>query len=346
MRAWTAVLLPLLVFLAAPAQAKSYHLARTDITADVRADGSMHVSETREFVFRGNFHAVDRFIDLPRGTTIENVAVSEGGTRYRQAPGERPGTFTASQAGARVAVTWGYDATDETRTFVLEFDIIGAVEKHADVAELYWQFIGSEWHIRSDTSRIVVNLPSAVAQGDLKAWAHGPPWGDVLLEEDRVVYTCDPLPPDQTVEARILFPTSVIAQSARQDSASALGAVMAEEDEWVRDANAARRSAKIILVAKWAFPILLAIGAIVTWVTLYLSFGREHKPATEIEYLRDIPNDWTPNQVAAVWRWGELGPSDMTATLMDLVRRGALKLIVTTESRPVLGGLLGEKTEQ
>ncbi len=36
----------------------------------------------------------------------------------------------------------------------------------------------------------------------------------------------------------------------------------------------------------------------------------------------------------------------MTATLMDLVRRGALKLVVTTARRPILGGLLGEKTEQ
>ncbi len=90
----------------------------------------------------------------------------------------------------------------------------------------------------------------------------------------------------------------------------------------------------------------MMVGALTAWGTLYFRYGREHEEQSPIEYLREPPEDWTPNEVAFVWRWGELSAQDMTATLMDLVRRGALKLIVTTERRERLGGLLGEKTEQ
>ncbi|MCJ7821530.1 MAG: DUF2207 domain-containing protein, partial [Armatimonadetes bacterium] len=340
------MLLSVLLFITSPALARSYSLNRIEVVAEVRDNGSMRVSETREVAFKGTYHAFDRAIPQPAGTQLTDLAVSEAGTAYREDPSESPGTYHWSMRGDELVISWGYSATDEVRSFVLEYTVTGAVVKHADAAELYWQFIEPEHEWRAETSRVTVNLPGSVAAADIKAWAHGVPWGNVEPADGVVVLTCDPLPPNEMVEARILFPAEVIAYSPRQDGNEARASVMAEEGEWAREANASRRSAKIILVAKWAFPILLAVGAIVAWVTLYLSFGREHKPATEIEYLRDISNDWTPNQVAAVWRWGELGPNDMTATLMDLVRRGALKLIVTTESHRVLGGLLGEKTEQ
>jgi len=340
------MLLPVLLFITSPALARSYSLNRIEVVAEVRDDGSMRVSETREVAFKGTYHAFDREIPLPPGTHLTGLVVSEAGTAYREDPSEAPGTYHSSLGGGKVVISWGYSATDEVRSFVLEYTISGAVVKHADAAELYWQFIEPTHDWRAETSRVTVNLPGAVAASDINAWAHGVPWGKVEPADGLVVLTCDPLPRNEMVEARILFPAEVIAYSPRQDSSEVRDSVMAEEGEWAREANAARRVAKIVLIAKWAFPILLAVGAIVTWVALYASFGREHKPATEIEYLRDIPNDWTPNQVACVWRWGELGPNDMTATLMDLVRRGALRLIVTTESHRVLGGLLGEKTEQ
>ena len=265
---------------------------------------------------------------------------------YREDPSEAPGTYHYRMRGRDVLISWGYSATDEARSFVLEYTILGAVEKHADVAELYWQFIEPEHEWRADTSRVTVNLPGAVPAADISVYPHGPPWGKARRADGLVVLTCDPLPRDEMVEARILFPTAVIAYSPRQDGREVRESVRREEGEWVTEANAARWKAKLVLAFKWALPALAAVGAIITWLALYLKYGREHRPATEMQYLRDMPNDWTPNQVAYVWRWGHLGPNDMTATLMDLVRRGALKLIVSTETHAVLGGLLGERTEQ
>ena len=341
-----AMLLGIVLFTASPALARSYYLSRIDVAAEVREDGSMRVRETREVVFKGTFRAFDRAIPVPAGTQIVDLVVVEGGVAYREDSSEAPGTYHARMSGTDVVVSWGYAATDEVRAFVLEYTVLGAIIKHADVGELYWQFIEPKHDWKSRASRVTINLPAAVAASDIKAWAHGPPWGNVAIEEGRVVFDCDPLPAHEMLEARILFPTAVIAYSARQDNATVLPAVEAEEGEWARDANAARQKARVVLVAKWVVPALLAIGAIGIWLALYFKYGREHKPETEIQYLREAPNDWTPNEVAFVWNWGQLTPNDMTAILMDLVRRGARRLTVSTETRPRLGGLLGEATEQ
>jgi uncharacterized membrane protein len=336
----------LLLLLPYPAHAKSYHLDRIAVAAEVRQDGSMRIQETREVVFRGTFHAFDRAIPLPPGTQMRSLAVSEGGVPYREDPSEAPGTYHVGMRGHEVLVSWGYSATDETKTFVLDYTISGAVGKHSDVAELYWQFIEPKHDWESRTSSVTVTLPGAVPLTDIKAWAHGPLWGDIAITDGRVTFTCDPLPANEMLEGRILFPTEVIASSPRQDAATILPVVLAEEDRWVREANRQRVKAKSRLLMIWTLPALMVSAAVATWFFLYLRYGREYEEANPIQYLREAPNDWTPNQVAFVWRWGEVSANDMTATLMDLVRRGALKLIVTTETRPRLGGLLGETTEQ
>jgi len=340
---WVVVVI---VLCAGPAQAKSYYIASTDITADVRTDGSMHVREVRTFVFSGTFHAVDRFTDLPAGASVANIVVSEDGTPYREAPGESPGTWYMQRQGNRLQITWAYEATDETRTFALDFDVIGAVSKHADYAELYWQFIGTEWGVKSETARVTVNLPPGVPKAETKAWAHGPLWGKIEIGDSRVIFTCDPLPANKMLEGRILLPTAFSASSPRQDALEILPRVMAEQEVWVNEANAERRQARASLAFQIAAPAILAIIGIGVWLRAYLAYGREFKDPNAPQYLREPPSDSAPTEVAMIWKWGQLTPQDMTATVMDLVRRGALWLIVTTEHHQRLGGLLGESTEQ
>jgi uncharacterized membrane protein len=331
---------------AAPAQARSYYLNQIEVAAAVRPDGSMHVREIREVVFRGVYHAFDRAIPLPHGTQLENLSVSERGVAYREDTSEAPGTYTTRRTGREVRLSWFYLAADETRRFVLEYDVLGAVEKHADVAELYWQFIEPDHDWEARRSRVSVLLPSAVPESELLVWPHGALWGKKEVQRDRIALTCNPLPADTMVEARIVFPTAVINSSPRQDQRAVLAQVVAEEEEWMAEANRLRRRAKARLILLWALPAAFIIVGVSTWLVLYFRYGREHREANPPEYVREPPGDWTPNEVAFLWRWGQISAQDMTATLMDLVRRGALRLVVTTATRPVLGGLLGEKADE
>ena len=77
-----ALLACLLFASAVPAQAKSYHFGLTQIAAEVRPDGVMHVQEVREYVFSGSFSEAWREIPLDPGQSVENFVLSENGTAY------------------------------------------------------------------------------------------------------------------------------------------------------------------------------------------------------------------------------------------------------------------------
>ncbi|MCJ7749945.1 MAG: DUF2207 domain-containing protein, partial [Armatimonadetes bacterium] len=210
----------------------------------------------------------------------------------------------------------------------------------------YWKFVEPDRGVTADSVRVVVTLPGEIPASGIRAWAHGPLWGDVKVEEGRAVFTCEPLPDGEMMEARILLPTAAIVSSPRSYNDTAESRVLAEEGRWSGQANEKRVRAKRNLFLQWAVPLLMVVAGVGTWASLYFRYGQEYKEENPIEYLREPPEEWTPNEVAFVWRWGELSAQDMTATLMDLVRRGALKLVVTTERHERLGGLLGESVEE
>jgi hypothetical protein len=256
------------IHVSAPAQAKSYHLERINVLVAVRMDGSMRVVETREIVFRGDFRAFDRTIPLPYGTELANLSVIEGGITYQRSSSEAPGTYMARQMGRETRISWFYEATDETRTFALEYDVLGAVQKHADVAELYWKFIEPRHDWEARESRVAMVLPAGIPASELLVWPHGPLWGTKRVRGNQVLLTCDPLPADETVEARIVFPSHFISSSPRSDNHEVLPHVQAEEKRWAEAADRQRSRAKPRLVLAWGLPALFIVGSITAWLAL------------------------------------------------------------------------------
>lgn len=327
-----------LALFASPAQARSYYLDRADVTVEVRSDGSMHVREVSDVRFSGIYHAFNRTIPTPPGVTLTNFSVSDG-EPYVMDSSESPGTFRIYGQPGQTEIAWFYRDTDlqPNRTFVFEYDVDGAVQKHADVSELYWKFIEPDHEWKALNSRVTIALPQPVPAKDIRAWAHGALFGEITIQNGRVDLTCNPLPPNQVVEGRIIFPTPVIATSARQDSATALPGILSQEGSWARSANLKRLWARIGL----GLPSLIVIVGIGAWLALYVIYGREYREPNPPEYVREPLEGWKPAEAGYLWRWGEVGPQDMTAVLMDLVRRGALRVTTQKEEHPRLGGLLG-----
>jgi uncharacterized membrane protein len=327
----------LLICLAGPASAKSYHFGQVEVDATVRQDSSMHVRESWEYVFSGDFHYAYRTMRLPRGTDIRNFIVSESGRNYVEQPGDSPGSYNIS-SGGYFRATWYYQASDESRTFTLDYDIVGAVVKHADYAELYWQFIGEDCDVAADSAHVSIRLPGSIPSGEIRVWSHGALWGFNSKRDGQADITCRSLPAHTMLEGRVLFPTGYILASPRHDGRTVLRPILSEEGQWAQDANRKRAAARVML----GLPAGITLFGILIFVVLYVGFGREYRLDNPPQYLREPLDGWTPNQVGYIWKWGSLNAQDLTATVMDLVRRGALKLIVRKEPHPILGGLLGD----
>ena len=129
------------------------------------------------------------------------------------------------------SVSTYFRKSDEQATFRLSYDVANAAQRYQDTAELYWQFIGSQWTVPISDVSITIKPPVALSKDQVQAWAHGPLTGKVAIGPDGVVTLKVPrVPPETFVEARVLYPrrrlpaAPVIDQPRKQDGARRGGA--------------------------------------------------------------------------------------------------------------------------
>jgi uncharacterized membrane protein len=333
---------------AGPAAAKSFSIPSVDIKAQVEPSGDLRVREVRTLQFDGSFSLVYWDLSTKGSKGIEVTGASgptidgSGSEAYKATddPSARqPGTYFVSDLGGKLRVQLFFSVYDTTSQFSIEYTAKSAAKRWADTAELYWQFVGNEADIPAGDVRVAVRLPKGVKRDDVRAWAHGPLWGDVAIEPDAgVVMTVSPLPATTFVEGRILFPAAALSK-APVVATPRLDSVLAEEQQLADEANRSRLWARFKVIA-WSVvgvgaPLLVLV--LVLW--LYVKYGREPKPDFKGQYLRDEPQPALPPALAGfIWRMGSIGRDDVTATLLDLVNRKVIDLErVTVHKKRMFG---------
>ena len=350
------VLLLVIVAMARPANAqRRYSVDAIVIDAAVQANGSMEVSETLTYNLRGRYTFAFRDIPRTTGVQIGGIGVSEGAQAYRQSSSNEPGTFKIDAAAASTRVTWYYQATDERRTFNLTYTIEGAVHRYPDTAEVYYKFVGDDWDRPIGSVHATVRFPTPLAQGEVRAWAHGPLTGMVRIDSGGTVgFDVSPLPPRQFWEGRILFPPAVVASLALRSGAPRVDTVLREESTWANEANArreantrqleedARLGAQRGELARLFFPIslVLAVAGVAAWYFAYQRHGSPHEVQPH-GAPGEIPSDHPP-AVVTYLMVRQIGGPAVVATLLDLARRGYLEICETVETRQ---GFFGEKRD-
>jgi len=200
------------------------------------------------------------------------------------------------------------------------------VQVYADTAELYWKFFDKTNPSKLDAVRIDVELPSGVNQAHIQAFGHGPLSGTVeLIGDGTVQYRVSPLPPEQILEVRVLFPSSYVPNSSKINQSPMLNKILQEELKWADDADKAWNSSS----NRWGNSLFYAIAMLVVnaaaAVVVYVIFGREYKPDWNGKYYRELPGDVTPAVVSYLMDY-RIEPKDLMATLVDLVRKKRLDM--------------------
>lgn len=375
-----AMLLALLAFLAAPAVAAAgtYALPRVNIQAQVMENGDLFVTEARTFAFEDDVNGV--YWDIPLAQNEQGAASSvsvlgvnehdgplgsEAEARRDAQPMEQ--VAQAASGDEHVYTVENADGALRLKVFVPRSDgdevtlwvsymIEGAVMSWSDTAELYWQFIGSEWEEDAEDVHLEVTFAGAAGatqavtgsqDASLRAWGHGPLDGNVSL------HTEDPANPSvrlvaptvhagQFAEVRVAFPTDWVPDLTPAAEAR-LERVLAEEAQWAEDANAQRTRARTISTVGTV--ALVGAPAIMLGVVVYLrkTTYANPKPVFEETYFRDVPSSDHPAILSALVYDGAVQDCAFVATLMKLTddRVINIKHETTVEDR-FLG--LGEKT--
>lgn len=331
------------------ALAKEYSCPQVAISATVDEAAALHVREQRVFDFDGDFTAVwwELGENLPVDASVAIAGVSmspdTGGAPQWQAMQEVPfQSQWRDSGGPQTVPAWSYDETfntvyaffdisDEKVAFQLEYVVNNGVRVYNDVAELYWQLVGSGWAVDSSNVEASIALPvpagAEVVAGDtVRAWGHGPLDAEVAIQPDGVVdFDVPRVSAGEYAEARIAFPAEWVSQvdPSVTYGYDYLDSILAEEQQWADEANARRTLARWLLFGVGG----LCLVSIAVAVVLYFRFGREYKPQFSDEYWRDVPEPgMQPAVVSRLMHWGSTDTKDLIATIMSLSQKGVLRI--------------------
>ena len=296
---------------------RSFEINDYQAQVKILENGDILVNEIFEYNFDGDFNGIIRTIGIK----------GSDGLQYFKASGYFPEDkeldYTKSLKGDMVTYKIYDKSSNERKLFLLEYQLKNVVTLYNDTAEFYWKFFDE-----SNTSpirhvKIELELPREVSKEELKVFGHGPLDGEVSIQEDgKIVYEVYRLSSREMVEARILFPTSLVPNSSKIINENKFAEIMKEELGWAKKAD---RERSFNIIGLLMIPLVVLFDIFLA-IRLYFKYDRELKPEVEMDYYRELPQDITPAVLSKLMSIQGVGNKDIMATLMDLVRKKYFKI--------------------
>ncbi|WP_420628173.1 DUF2207 family protein [Candidatus Leptofilum sp.] len=288
---------------AAFAQDKSYSADRFDVDVVVQSDGSLLVTETVVFTFVGEpFTFVFRELPTSKTDGVEILSASVDGRTYPQ--GTNAGQVEI-ESGSDIRVTWHLEPTaNSTRTFVLEYRMLGVVRQEDGVDLLRYQPLPDEFEYTIDSSTVTVTYPTVANLLETPTVTTG----QVQVERSGnvVTFSRQNIESDETMVFDMQF---------------AAGSLISAPPTWQ-----VRQAEQNALAPLWigAGVFILAVGSLGAWWVY-----RNHQPKTHksTAVLYEPPNDLPPAMAGVLNGHGAKPAwSNALATLFDLADRGILSI--------------------
>ena len=300
-----------------------------NIDAKINIDGSMTIKETINWDVEENINGLYRDILITNNDNKLNSAsdmiinkVSVNGLQYEQSYVELPngtnGQYYVNTIPNGKQIKIYTPSSDEYKTTEIIYTLYDVVVKYNDVAELYWNFIGSGWEYSLQDVNINIELP-----GDskiLKVFGHGTLYGySEILDTKSVSLNVSHLRNGEMLDARVLFDTGLVT-TTKSVTNNVLENIIMEETKLAEQANIRRQEAKKALT----YSIIVAVVAVIIPIGVYIYVRKESFKATfKGKYYRELPEDYGPAVMNRVLYpiTGNASSYDMLATLLDLVRK-------------------------
>ncbi|MDO5721332.1 MAG: DUF2207 domain-containing protein [Actinomycetaceae bacterium] len=338
------------------ASARDYGFDGVEIAAEILPDGSLHVRETRTFVFDGLFSTVwwqipDLYsgsVLVANGAEVDYSPVEEINfdPKWRATGGPDGSYFSFDKERNTIYVFFPH--RNGSVPVTIDYTVENAVQKYEDVAELYWKFVGPDWQVDSRNVELTVSFPGAadgpVPEGDFRVWAHGPLDGFVRLNSQArtVSASVSRVVSGEFAEVRVVFPTQWVSEiepgGANSHAFSVLDSILKQEQEAADQANRQRFLMKAALVGPLVFSVFVFLVSGFIWLS-----GALRRPVFSDKYWRDspaagldgefgVPPDLHPAAVGFNYERGKFKESIFNACILRLINLGWVSLT------PVSGG--------
>lgn len=292
---------------------------RRDADVTIQTNGNVRVVETWQVQFRGGttFHKAFRTIDMSRIEKLSDISVGENGESYQPNDTQAAGTFYVTQSDNDVTINWFFSPTqNQTRTFTLGYTLQGVVRQYPAGDQLWWTFIEGDRPYSINAAHVVEHLPAAFAADQIVMGASMFGSGAKKVDAQTVSYDGGPFPPGTAWELRTQFPHGVVTAPPPRWQPSAD----------IQVAEEARQ--QVINFGQLWGGIIVLVGGVLGAIGWNYARNRGKPVALQAEYLEAPPDQLLPG-LAGTLVAREPDTRDVVATLVDLARRGLLKMDAT-----------------
>jgi hypothetical protein len=316
------------------AAARSVAWRNYDVTLTLNEDATFHIVERQVVDFEGGpFSYAFAEIPLARVDDITNVQVSEerGGRiiEYDSSRSNDAETFALERDSQALTITWYMPRTsDEQRTFLLEYDVVGGLRVYetpdGQRQQIWWTAIDREVSELAPiaAASFAIELPRTVKPGDLVIDGPGSADPAEHTADNRIfTWSRENMADGDALEARIEFPALV--------SATAPAWQQADDEQRLREQDRDSRDALLQIMLAGAGLLALTAGSVGLYGVWYLR-GRDPGVGAVASYLSEPPDDLPPGAAGALVD-EVVNERDIVATLVDLGKRGALNITETSE---------------
>ena len=339
-----------LILLNATSSEASLHLKNLDFTAQINEDGSMDVVETWDINISDTNTLYKTFkIDKTKYSGISNVFVQDitSGTnknfkksdiwKYHLDKGHYFGGINNNN---EYEIAWRVSIDTTTRKqYLIRYTVEDVIKKYNDCAELYWQFVGSEFEISADSITGIIKLPNKVSDKDeLKVWGHTEYLnGEIYVTDlDIVEFNVNKYKSGNFVEVRIAMPTYVMSKLENTSNINKIDSIIEQETKWANEANARRdrrnKNFKLLILA--TILVNTSIGIMfskkIKKNKQFLEKNPNILPEQQLEYYRELPDkEETPLEAVFILKTGykqSCLPNVFSATILNFALKGYIRI--------------------
>lgn len=339
-----------LVLLGETKSQASLHLKNLDFQVQINDDGSMNVVETWDIKVSDTNTLYKTFIkDDTKYSSIMDVSVkditkgennifnSASKWEYHLPKGY---FFAGTNNKGENEIAWGVSIESTTRKqYLISYRVNDVITKYNDCAELYWQFVGSDFEVSADSITGTITLPTNVAsKEDIRVWGHTKYLnGEINVTKlDTVEFTVNNYQSGNYVEARLAMPTYLLGEAQIKSNTNKLDSIIAEETKWANEANARRdrrnKNFKLLILA--TILVNTSIGIMfskkIKKNKQFLEKNPNILPEQQLEYYRELPDkEETPLEAVFILKTGykqSCLPNVFSATILNFALKGYIRI--------------------
>ena len=344
-------------------------LNNLDFDVQINSDGSMDVTETWDIYVSDTNTLFKNFErDSSKYSNIIDVTVKEitkgKNKEFSQIYEEmyhvtKDCYYALNKTDGKFEIAWGVglDNSSDERVYQISYKVVDAIAKYNDYAEIYWQFVGSDFEIPADKVTGTILLPyNAENIQDILVWGHTEDLnGDINVTGlNEISFEISKYRGNCYIEVRSLFPKTMVGNLNRTYNYDVYDKVLQEETVWANEANARREARekaqentmKIMLITiSVIFGVILIISIInfIKNLKKIANMEKKYIPTTEYEYFRELPyKDATPAE--ALFIKSECSDASFTssfaANILDLCLEKYISLEVIEEKSILSDGVI------